>query len=245
MVMCEVSWRWPEGVDATHSWEHWEELAVPLTSMGFQSGCVSAVERNCLTQHRGVPRFLSLSNSWQSHWLVSKNILFPVARAASWIWLFFRFLLLPRFGQICTSGSLACCWLYKPKLGSLRWRGLRSRSRSLPLWWDSTASSPTPVTEQRWVSAQQLPCRRSVPPGSCRSSACSWQRKWHLFSVPAVSSTEVPKPKCLSSRSRSEEGFLMPDHGLAFRGREGDRLLQRWWAGRNGKGVTNRESKNK
>ena len=46
MVMCEVSWRWSERGDATHSWKHWEELSVPLTSMGFQSGCVFAVERN-------------------------------------------------------------------------------------------------------------------------------------------------------------------------------------------------------
>lgn len=119
-------------------------------------------------------------------------------------------------------------------------------SRSFPLQRDCSACSLTPASKRHWVSAQQLPCRRSVPPGSCCSCACSWQRKWHLFSVPAVSSTEVPKPKCLSSQSRSKEGFLMPDHGLACRGREGgDRLLQRWWAGRNEKRATNRERKNK
>lgn len=93
-------------------------------------------------------------------------------------------------------------------------------SRLFPLQWDSSACSLTPANKQHSVSAQQLPCRRSVPSGSCCSSACSWQRKWHLFSVPAVSSAEVPKTKCLSSRSRSKEGFLMPDHGLACRGRE-------------------------
>ena len=107
--------------------------------------------------------------------------------------------------------------------------------------------SLAPAKKRHSAPARQLPCRRSVPSGSCCSSACSWQRKWHLFSVPAVSSAEVPKPRRLSSRSRSKEGFLMPDHGLACRGREGggDCLLPRWWAGRNGKRLTNGERKNK
>lgn len=95
-----VSWRWLEGGDAKHSWVHCKELSVPLISMGFQSGCVSAVERNCFTQRRGVPWVLSLSNSWQSHWFVSENTLFPVTKTASctWIWLLYF------------SSTLCCCW---------------------------------------------------------------------------------------------------------------------------------------
>lgn len=105
-------------------------------------------------------------------------------------------------------------WLLKQGKGGL------TLGRIILPQWDGSAYSLTPANRRHSVSAQQLPCRRSVPPGSCCSSAGSWQRKWHLFSVPAVSGAEVPKTKRLSSRSRSEEGLLMPDHGLACKGRE-------------------------
>lgn len=217
-----VRWRWPEGGDATNSWALQGTFS-PIWLQCFFTEAVSLLWKG--TAYHSIMGFLSFclwaTNSWQSQWLLSGNTLFSVARTASCTCIgFFSFVFCcydaDRFSNLAPrlSADPPC---YKPKFSY--WSG-EGRPDLGADYFSFSGTSLLPASKCHSVCAQQLSRRRSVPSGGCCSPPCSWQRKWHLFSVPAVSSTEVPKPKCLSSWSRSEEGFLMPDHGLDCRQRE-------------------------
>lgn len=246
-----VSWRWPEGGDAVHSWVHCKEISVPLTSVGLQWGHVSAVERNCLAQHRGVPCFLSLSNSWQKHWLLSENILFPVTRTIShtWIWLFFSF--------------TSCCWCHSDRFANLApWLGADFTNHSLAteageggsgLGADYSPSVGWMALLTAWL---QLIGSTECQPSSCHAGGLSLRAA--AAHLPAAGSgsdicfqsqlwaawrCQSPNASVLDPGAR--KGFWCQTTAWLARKGRGDHLFQRWWAGRNGKTVANMERKNK
>lgn len=245
-----ISWRWLEGGDAVHFWVHCKEISVPLTSVGLQRGHASAVERSCWTQHRGVPCFLSLSSSWHNHWLLSENILFPVSRTVShtWIWLFFFSFtfccccrtdrlanLAPWLGADFTNPGLATeagegggVW---PRGGLFplsgmallaAWLGLMGGSRCQP------SSCHAGGLSLRAAAAH-------LPAAGSGSDICFQSQLW------AARRCQSPNASVLDPGAR--KGFWCQTTAWLAREGRGDHLFLRWWAGRNGKRMTNMERK--